>query len=179
MKRILLALITAVKLLNAPAPVQAATPIEAGVCIVIGAIVTSAGVAIVIQSCQPTWRCTSDPDNPGPTNNWCSTMTRSAAQKSGLVQVGPNFRSYRACMRICSTNQTNSLPPEPEPEPMLVVYRSYNLCDWLAVGLLEMDYDGGMSWTDPEPAEAECCFYQVREIAASPASGAWKAVSRE
>ena len=174
MKRILLAVITAVKLLNAPAPVQAATPIEAGVCIVIGAIITSAGISIVIHSCQPTWRCTSDPDNPG--TNWCSTLTRRTAEKAGLVQVGPNFRSFAACMRICSTNSAPSGLPPLEPEPMLVVFRSTDLVTWTATGMLEMDYDGGMSWTDPEPAEAECCFYQVREIMQSPASGAWKVV---
>ena len=165
MKRMILALLAAGRIAFAPQQAQAAAPIEAGICIGIAVI----GAAVIIRACQPTWRCTSDPENPG-SANWCSAMPRSIAQRNGLIQVGPNYRTYAACMRICSTNGAASYLP-PDADPLLVVFRSTDLITWSAVGLLEMDYDAGLSWTDPEPPSAECCFYQVKEF---PAGSQWK-----
>ena len=143
-------------------PVHQSRAVAGPVCIFILITVTAAGAVVVVRCCQPSYRCTSDPESPG--TNWCSTMTRMAAKGSGLVQAGPNFRSYTACMRICATN-TTATADGPESEPQLVVEKSTDLLTWTNCGVMEMTWNGEIEWRDPAPMERQC-FYRVRQVEA-------------
>lgn len=140
---------------------QARAGVLAPVCIFIIITTAGTGAVVVVRCCQPSYRCTSDPEQPG--TNWCSTMTRTAAKGSGLVQAGPNFRSYAGCMRICATNIVTSGFTEPESEPKLVVEKSTDLKTWTVGGIMEMTWNGEIEWRDPDPP-ARQCFYRVRMV---------------
>jgi hypothetical protein len=139
--------------------IKAATPVETGVCIFIVVTVTATAAWVGIECCQPSFRCTSDPENPG--TNWCSTMTRTAARNSGLVQAGPNYRTYAGCMKICATNSAASDNLEVAPE--LVVEKSTDLLTWTVCGVMEATYNGEIEWRDPSPMVRQC-FYRVRSV---------------
>jgi len=133
--------------------------INTPLCVFIIIVVTATGAAVVVRSCRPSWRCTSDPENPG--TNWCSTMTRTAAAASGYVQGGPNYRTEQACLRICSTNAAAATPLD--ADPLLVVEKSTDLKTWTACGVMAMEFDGEIEWRDPEPMTSQC-FYRVHQV---------------
>ena len=160
---------------STPPPVQANPMTVLCVSIVLGA--GYATYTVIIKSCRPTWRCYMDPDNPG--TNWCSTMLRQTAEKSGLVGPGINFKNEKACLWYCNTNPPPTLKfnnqgvleglVEPvtiytEPSGFVlieVVQRSTNMEVWEDVGVLEMNYNGEWEYREEVSNLAPQMFWRV------------------
>lgn len=152
------------------------SPVSITIILITGGTVTY----VVVQMFKPSYRCWGDPENPG--TNWCSTMTMLTGRKSGLVGPGINFRSYKKCMCICTTNCTgtnalalylrgtnssqsftsNSAPPD--MLEMYVVQKSYDLHTWISCGVLQDvggDTDDGrylLEYREPQETGRQCLF---------------------